>query len=70
MSKMVASDYYQCECSDPGCPHCSGDHQYSADASASMRLFRIDMEDETGTYFCDGCGSDALDSGVFRGEED
>jgi hypothetical protein len=37
-----------------------------------MTLYRVDMEDETGTPMCESCGGDALDSGVFgtRDEDD
>lgn len=56
----------QCECSDPGCP-------VHKDASACVRravstLYRVDMIDETGTKFCEECGSDAMDSGLFSEE--
>ena len=66
---------YQCECADPGCPCCAGTHrnareEWTNHAIATMHLFRIDMEDESGVYFCDYCGEDALDSGVFRTEDD
>jgi hypothetical protein len=64
----------QCECSDPGCP-IAGKHKDSAECGqpATMRLRRIDMEDGLTAFdFCDECGSDALESGVFaddRGSE-
>jgi hypothetical protein len=51
----------RCECADPGCPCCKG----SCQAAARSVLFRVDMEDATGTPMCDGCGGDALDSGLF-----
>jgi len=35
-----------------------------------MILFRVDMEDETGTAMCEECADDALDSGVFTTYED
>lgn len=55
-----------CECSDPGCPHCSGNHAHDRDAPATNhRLFRVDMEDRTGVAFCEACGEDALESGTF-----
>ena len=56
-----------CECSDPGCPAHQGVAQCLVPASCV--LYRIDMEDATGTAFCDACSDDALDSGVFRMEE-
>ena len=51
-----------CECTDPGCPVCAGKCEWRA----KMCLIRIDMEDETGTLFCNACGLDALDSGLFN----
>lgn len=58
----------QCECGDPGCPvhegvaHCRN--------SATYTVYRVDMQDETGTSMCDKCAEDALDSGVFITRED
>lgn len=51
-----------CECSDPGCPECRG----KCPKKARICLVRIDMEDKTGTLFCNPCGQDALESGLFR----
>lgn len=53
----------RCECSDPGCPVHNG--QSKCNHVATDLLFRVDMEDNTGVYFCDECAADALDSGVF-----
>lgn len=50
-----------CECIDPGCPVCKG----KCERKAKMCLLRVDMEDETGTLFCNGCGEDAFGSGLF-----
>lgn len=50
-----------CECTDPGCPECGGD----CDHESTDTLYRIDMEDSTGTRFCDQCSADAMDSGMF-----
>lgn len=55
-----------CECSDPGCPAHRGIDWCSQ--PMTQILFRIDMEDETGTAFCDACASDAYDSGCFTSE--
>jgi len=52
-----------CACSDPGCPvHPREDccHRYGRAV-----LYRVDMEDHTGTRFCTMCKADALDSGLF-----
>jgi hypothetical protein len=54
-----------CECRDPGCPACRG----KCNNSASVNLRRIDMEDRTGTFFCNKCASDALDAGTFGGPD-
>ena len=50
-----------CECSDPGCPACLG----LCGKSAVMTLYRIDMQDLTGTDFCEDCANDAMESGLF-----
>src|SRR5207248_9798075 len=52
----------QCECSDPGCPYCSG----ACNNPATMNVHNSGMADETGIPMCDDCGGDALDSGVFH----
>jgi hypothetical protein len=52
-----------CECSDPGCwcnGHCA--------RAALILLYRVDMNDESGVYFCEQCADDALDSGLFSHE--
>lgn len=50
-----------CECADPGCPECAGDCKHIG----TEILYRVDMEDESGTLFCDQCAADAMSSGVF-----
>lgn len=55
----------RCECSDPGCPVCSGDCHNNAEYT----VYRVDMQDETGTDMCEGCTNDCLDSGVFTTEQ-
>ena len=64
---MNAKDY-TCECSDPGCQAHKG-------KSACRRtgfdiLYRIDMDDETGTVMCEACADDAFSSGMFTTKED
>lgn len=54
-----------CECTDPGCSHCLG---YCQDIGET-RVFRIDMEDYSGTLMCAKCTDDAMESGVFSLEE-
>jgi len=51
----------QCQCRDPGCPVCSGLCRQPADSA----LFRVDMEDRTGTPMCAGCADDAMECGLF-----
>lgn len=55
-----------CDCADPGCPV----HLGSSDCphTASTILYRVDMEDYSGTPFCEECAVDAMDSGVFSTE--
>jgi len=54
----------KCECSNRGCPVHKGVSECSGVATAT--LYRIDMEDRTGTLMCDDCADDAYDSGLFR----
>lgn len=53
----------QCECTDPGCPV----HNPNSECInlATQILYRVDMEDATGSAMCDGCGDDAYGSGLF-----
>lgn len=53
----------KCECSDLGCPVHEG--KSNCERLAHETLYRVDMEDQTGTLFCHECASDAFDSGVF-----
>jgi hypothetical protein len=61
------ADGTPCGCADPGCPVHKG-----ASSCASLAVcvvFRVDMEDRTGTPMCDGCANDALESGVFTARD-
>ena len=58
--------YDLCECSDPGCPACSG----KCHRIAAYDLYRVDMQDEVGIAFCHPCADDAMKSGLFEEEED
>lgn len=51
----------RCECSDPGCPCCQG----HCERRSAVTLYRVDMQDESGTRFCENCANDAYESGVF-----
>lgn len=55
-----------CGCSDPGCPVHPG--KSLCPNRADTTLYRVDMEDETGTMMCEACASDAFDSGLFTDE--
>ena len=57
-----------CECSDPGCPVHKGIS--SCSRLAITVLYRVDMEDRTGTAMCEGCASDAFESGLFTDTTD
>jgi hypothetical protein len=59
MSEVI----WPCECRDIGCP-CEG----ACEENSVITLHRIDMEDATGTMFCDRCADDAYLSGVFTDE--
>jgi hypothetical protein len=58
----------RCECGDSGCPAHKG--TMHCGRRAVVTVFRVDMEDETGTIMCDACAADALESGVFTTEDD
>ena len=55
-----------CECADLGC----STHTGISNCNAKMVdvFYRVDMFDETGVAFCEPCGEDALESGLFRDE--
>jgi hypothetical protein len=59
--REMHSDLASCEDSDTGCHHCAG----RCTRSASVILYRRDMEDATGSLFCDPCAEDAMESGCF-----
>ena len=61
----------RCECFDTGDNHPinnSGRDGLQCTRKATMTLWRVDMEDVSGTRFCEECGSDAMDAGVFTDE--
>jgi hypothetical protein len=62
----VPGDRNKCECADPGCPI----HPKVSDCRnlAATILYRIDMEDNTGSLMCEGCAEDAMLSGLFTDE--
>lgn len=54
---------HTCECGDVGCPVHKGKEHCEKGARVCLR--RVDMDDETGTLFCEACAADAQDSGLF-----
>lgn len=52
-----------CECADSGCKAHKG--QSDCLVKGYTILYRIDMEDETGTVMCEACTDDAFSSGLF-----
>lgn len=52
----------RCECADKGCPVCHG----VCWETATVTLYRVDMDDQGGTCMCRGCSDDAMESGLFR----
>jgi hypothetical protein len=61
---MSGSQSHQCECSDPGCPEHKGQSK-CAFIGRTQTVYRIDMEDRTGTRMCSKCADDAYESGLF-----
>ena len=59
---------HKCQCADPGCPVHDGRSRCNRNATTTM--YRIEVEDETGTPMCDGCALDASESGVFADGDD
>ena len=53
-----------CEDGDLQCPACHG----HCTRIGTTILYRIDMEDKTGTLFCEECADDASESGLFTDE--
>jgi phage/plasmid primase-like uncharacterized protein len=53
----------KCECTDPGCPVHPGKNNCTQ--AGKQRLYRIDMVDSSGTWFCSRCAADAMECGLF-----
>lgn len=53
-----------CECTDSGCPVHEGKEDCGRRGNGTV--YRVDMEDNTGTVMCAACADDAMQSGVFR----
>ena len=58
---MTCPDDALCKCADPKCPECGG----LCENDHTTTLYRVDMEDQTGTPMCVPCAEDAYESGVF-----
>jgi hypothetical protein len=52
----------QCECADAGCLAHEG---LGCHELATTILYRVDMDDLSGTAFCEACAEDAMESGLF-----
>jgi hypothetical protein len=58
----------KCECTDTGCAVHDG--MNLCDCLAVAILYRVDMDDYTGTAMCDDCATDAMMSGLFTEDLD
>jgi len=56
-----------CKCADPGCGQCCGGRKPHSPGRPT-RVYRVDMDDTTGSLFCSGCAQDALDCGMFSSQ--
>ena len=56
-----------CHCADRGCPVHRGMDctRHQTHEQRIRRVYRIDMDDRTGTPMCPQCAEDALGSGLF-----
>ena len=61
---MAGSQRHKCECADRLCPVHKG-HAECSFVGRTKTLYRVDMEDRTGTRFCPSCANDAYESGLF-----
>ena len=61
---MAGLQKHRCECSDPGCPKHKGESACLFDGR-TQTVYRIDMEDRTGTRMCPDCAADCFESGLF-----
>ncbi len=58
----------KCECADKGCAVHKGRAECrfgQGDGCPMTRLYRVDMEDRSGTLFCLPCADDAMESGLY-----
>jgi hypothetical protein len=60
---MATKERQFCECADPGCTAHKGNSYCIIPGETVLK--RVDMEDWTGTLFCEFCADDAAESGLF-----
>lgn len=53
-----------CQCFDTACNVNHG--AVGCEIAPAFALYRVDMEDRTGTAMCEHCAEDAVESGLFR----
>lgn len=53
-----------CQCADTGCSVHAGES--TCKNGCKSLLYRVDMADQSGTWFCSKCAADAMESGLFR----
>jgi hypothetical protein len=56
-----------CKCADRGCPVHKGTEctRMATREMPIVTLYRVDMDDRSGTPFCSMCAEDAMESGLF-----
>lgn len=67
LAEHAAAGLGACGCCDPGCAEHEGWSECGKRATTT--LWRIDMEDWTGTDMCSECAQDAMEAGVFTTED-
>jgi hypothetical protein len=67
-TRTLANVAGKCECADSGCKVHAG--VSSCPNQANTILYRVDMEDLSGTLCCDDCANDATTSGLFTEADD
>jgi len=67
-TRTLANVHGKCECADPECVH----HKGISDCkdTANTIMYRIDMDDTSGTLMCDDCANDATQGGLFVEADD
>lgn len=68
----------RCECEDTADGHPVRTEERNENRARCLNLvstlaeplYRVDMDDESGTLFCEHCAEDAMESGVFTSRDD